>query len=180
MDQTEEEEIKKVAFYQRYWFVLGFLVLLPPVGLLLLWLNKRFNLAVKILLTIIFGYWFVTLFGYMTNSATRSQMSAAAARQAVTEQKAASEQKTENTAAANTPEVTLAEYSKIEPGMTYDQIVAIIGGSGTLSYEFEETFDDKICLIQTYSFKGIGDEGANVILSFQDGILSMKTQNGLK
>lgn len=180
MDETENEEIKKVVFYQRYWFVLGFLVLLPPVGLLLLWLNKRCNLAVKILLTIVFGYWIVTLFGYINDSETRAQMTAAAARQAATEQQANTEKNTTETIKENTPDITLTEYENIESGMSYDEIVGIVGGPGTLSYEFEETFAEKVCLIQTYSFKGVGDEGANVILSFQDGILSMKTQTGLK
>jgi len=168
------EETIKVPFYQRIWFVMLFLVFIPPIGILFLWLNKRFNLAVKIILTIVFGYWIVILFGYMTDSKTTTQLAATAAKQAVTEQQP------EIVVPDNTPQITLAEFDTIKKSMTYDEIVAIVGSPGTLSYGYEEDMGNETRYIQAYTFEGSGDNGANVILSFQNGVLSMKTQSGLK
>ncbi|MGM0806476.1 MAG: DUF3862 domain-containing protein [Bacillota bacterium] len=69
-------------------------------------------------------------------------------------------------------EVTLDQFNKLENGMTFEQVTDILGGEGELNSAAGDT--------KMYSYKGKGDFGANVILSFQGNKLMNKTQMGLK
>ncbi len=72
--------------------------------------------------------------------------------------------------------LNLEKFNKIETGMTYEQVVAIIGEEGTVLSESE------ISNIKTiiYSWYGKGSIGANANITFQNGKVISKAQFGLK
>lgn len=72
--------------------------------------------------------------------------------------------------------ITYEEYTKIETGMTYDEVVEIIG-----SYGYELSRVD-IAGYQTVSvgWDGHGSIGTNANVTFQNGVVVSKAQAGLK
>lgn len=74
--------------------------------------------------------------------------------------------------------VTLAEYNQLKNGMSYDEVVSIIGGECTKESEVGDE-DDELYTV-TYGCNGSGDTGANVQLLFQGGELDTKAQFGLR
>ena len=72
--------------------------------------------------------------------------------------------------------LNLEKFNKIETGMTYAQVVEIIGEEGTVLSESE------IANIKTtiYSWYGEGSIGANANITFQNGKVTAKAQFGLK
>lgn len=72
--------------------------------------------------------------------------------------------------------LNLEKFNKIETGMTYEQVVEIIGEEGTILSESE------IANIKTaiYSWYGEGSIGANANITFQNGKVTAKAQFGLK
>ncbi|MEA5134660.1 MAG: zinc-ribbon domain-containing protein [Candidatus Fimivivens sp.] len=76
----------------------------------------------------------------------------------------------------NAPTISYAEYTKIEMGMTYDEVCKIVGSSGTEIMRSEvEGFQFTII-----GWKGEGPDGANATVSFQNGKEIAKAQFGLK
>lgn len=79
-------------------------------------------------------------------------------------------------------EVTLEEFMQIKSGMTYDEVVDIIGFDGELtsqvdygSFDFgEETIDTST---DFYIWKNL--LGSNCIVVFQGGVVTTKSQFGL-
>jgi len=74
--------------------------------------------------------------------------------------------------------ISLAEFEKIQNGMTYEEVVEIIGGECTMSAETGEKNSQFYTV--SYGCNGDGTTGANAQLMFQGGKLSMKAQFGLK
>ena len=74
--------------------------------------------------------------------------------------------------------VTLAEFEKIQNGMTQAEVEAIIGGACTMNSEVGE----KGTAIYTVSYgcNGKGTLGANALFMYQGGKLMTKSQAGLK
>ncbi|HKQ75200.1 MAG TPA: DUF3862 domain-containing protein [Blastocatellia bacterium] len=71
--------------------------------------------------------------------------------------------------------VTLAQYQRLQTGMTYHQVVGILVVEGV------EISRSKIGDHITVKYKWEGDgPGANLSATFQDGKLTQKTQFGLK
>lgn len=56
IDKFKEKDTR--WYYQR-WFVLLTLLILPPLGITLLWAGSKFKIPWKIIFTILFGSWFV-------------------------------------------------------------------------------------------------------------------------
>lgn len=83
---------------------------------------------------------------------------------------------------ADSDKLTLEKYNQIENGMTYEEVVEIIGFEGTPEAEVGE----KGSAYYTVSYRYIGDDqvngdlGANASFMFQGGKLNMKSQLGLK
>jgi len=50
---------KDTRWYYRRWFVLLTLLILPPLGITLLWAGSKFKIPWKIIFTILFGSWFI-------------------------------------------------------------------------------------------------------------------------
>lgn len=80
--------------------------------------------------------------------------------------------------AEDVPIITLAEYELLTDGMTYERVVAIIGGRGLLQYDVEGS-DVKL---QGYLWQGIrhGFITGQATVSFVNGALSDKSQFGLE
>lgn len=74
--------------------------------------------------------------------------------------------------------VTLDEFNKIQNGMSYEEVVAIIGGEGNMISESGEKGSDLYTVM--YEYKGEGDIGANANFMFQGNKLQNKAQMGLK
>jgi hypothetical protein len=72
------------------------------------------------------------------------------------------------------PPVTLAEYSALTEGMSYEQAVRIIGESGT------EVSRSEIAGFSTVMYSWQNPGGANMNAMFQNGSLVTKAQFGLK
>lgn len=74
--------------------------------------------------------------------------------------------------------LNLANYARVEMGMTYDQVKAIIGPASEelASSEFGAGTE---FAVQTVMLTWNGSWGANAIISFQNGRVAMKTQTGL-
>ena len=75
-------------------------------------------------------------------------------------------------------QVTKDVFDKINNGMSYEEVIGIIGGEGEVISESGQK-GDKFYIVM-YKYKGVGDIAANVNLIFQGGKLINKSQIGLK
>ena len=77
---------------------------------------------------------------------------------------------------ASTAGVTMENYNRLKTGMTYAQVVQILGKEG------EELSSNEIGGYKTVMYKWDGDAGwgANMNAMFQNGKLNSKSQFGLK
>lgn len=89
------------------------------------------------------------------------------------------EKKAEPKKEVNDPEMTKAEFNKLRNGMTYEEVIKIVGGEGELSSEVGAVGDDLYTAM--YTFEG-NSFGGNANLTFQGSPakLNMKAQFGLK
>lgn len=76
------------------------------------------------------------------------------------------------------PNISKAEFDKLENGMTYEEVVAIIGGEGEVMSEVGVKGDQFYTVMYTY--EGEKGFGSNANFTFQDGKLQAKAQLGLK
>lgn len=171
------DENVKVPWWQKTWVVVLACVFIPPAGLTLLWVNSKGGIGLRIFLTIILAIYSLMWFAGITGGGNAATTTPQASAQTEVASSTVKEAKPV-TAPDNSPKMNMDEFIAIQNGMTYDEVVAIVGGPGTLSSEVGTKGEPYYT--QTYSFEGEGDFGANVILSFQDGTLSVKTQYGLK
>lgn len=72
-------------------------------------------------------------------------------------------------------EITMDQYNSIETGMTYDEVVALLGGEGTLLSDTELAGSTS----QIYMWEGTS-LGANANITFSDGKVVAKAQYGLE
>ena len=86
--------------------------------------------------------------------------------------------KTEQKKADNPPTISKSEFEKIKNGMTYKQVVEIIGGPGEVLSEAGEQGTEFYTVMYTY--EGEGSIGANANFMFQGGKLQAKAQFGLE
>lgn len=77
----------------------------------------------------------------------------------------------------DTGKITKAEFEAIESGMTYDEVVEIIGGPGEVMSESGN--EGEAAHTVMYSWDGVGQLGANANATFQGGELINKAQFGL-
>jgi hypothetical protein len=80
--------------------------------------------------------------------------------------------------AASKVTITKEEFDKIQNGMTYEQVVKIVGGEGHKVSESGKPGTTEHTVM--YDYQGEGDLGANASLMFQGGKLINKSQFGLK
>lgn len=75
--------------------------------------------------------------------------------------------------------ISLAEFNKIETGMTYKEVCDIVGGEGTLGSSVDVGIG-KEYKTEIYQWTGDGVVGANANVTFQGGKVISKAQIGLK
>lgn len=77
---------------------------------------------------------------------------------------------------ANDERITLEEYNKIQTGMTYEEVVNIVGSPGT------DTVTSEVAgySMRVVSWEGNGFVGSNANVTFSNGSVSAKAQIGLK
>ncbi len=84
-------------------------------------------------------------------------------------------------ATAATVKVSNAQYEQVQNGMTYEQVVGIMGGEGQqLS---ESTYNDSNgnpVTLKIYYWEGQGETGANVSITFQGDVVTTKSSYGLQ
>lgn len=78
----------------------------------------------------------------------------------------------------NDPGISLAEFEKIQNGMSYEEVVNIVGGEGKLQSETGEKGTQFYTVM--YGFDGENGFGSNAVLMFQGGKLNSKSQFGLE
>jgi hypothetical protein len=87
-----------------------------------------------------------------------------------------SDSTSQQSAPISSPGVTLARFNRLQEGMTYDEVVAVLGSRGVLIGSSD------IAGVKTvsYQWEGNGTPGANMSAMFQNGQLITKAQAGLK
>lgn len=76
----------------------------------------------------------------------------------------------------NSPKISKEEFDALETGMTYEEVVSIIGGEGELSSQVDVAgYETKM-----YMWEGEGSIGANANAMFQNNSLTSKAQFGLE
>ena len=74
----------KVKFYEKNWFMWATLILFAPVGIFLMWKYRRFGKVPKVILSCVFGIWFL-LFASSFQTATQSYNTASVLNQTPTQ-----------------------------------------------------------------------------------------------
>ena len=77
----------------------------------------------------------------------------------------------------NDPKISLDEFNQIQTGMTYQQVVDIIGSEGTVLSETDIGGAEYKTTI--YTWEGFGSFGANANITIQGGKVVSKAQFGL-
>lgn len=80
--------------------------------------------------------------------------------------------------APNDEYITMDEFNQIQAGMSYQDVVNIIGSTGELLSSVD--IGDAQYKTEMYSWEGKGSVGANANVMFQGGIVSSKAQFGLE
>lgn len=78
----------------------------------------------------------------------------------------------------NDEKITLEEFNQIKTGMTYDEVVKIIGGEGVVLSESNIGNSEQYHTI-IYKWEGKGSIGANANITIQGGKVISKAQAGL-
>jgi len=91
----QDKKSGKTPFYFKGWFIVLMLILLPPVGIALMWIGKRFNIVVRIILTVIFGLLFLSQVSTMLKNKDGKQDTVAVETQAETKKETKKEVKKE-------------------------------------------------------------------------------------
>lgn len=79
----------------------------------------------------------------------------------------------------NDPTISLDEFNQIATGMTYDEVVKIIGGPGEILSQTDLGMGDEYASVM-YMWDGEGSIGANANIMFQGGEVISKAQFGLE
>lgn len=74
--------------------------------------------------------------------------------------------------------ITMAEFEKIQNGMTYEEVVNIIGAEGEIISETGQKGEQFYTVL--YQWEGESGFGANANATFQDGKMVNKAQFGLE
>lgn len=95
-----------------------------------------------------------------------------------TKEETAAPKKVEKKEKKNDPGISMAEFEKVQSGMTYEEVVKIIGGEGEMQSETGAKGDE----YYTVGYKWDGEKGfgSNAIMMFQSNKLDTKAQVGLK
>lgn len=113
----------------------------------------------------------------VTEEATAEEPAEAeATEEAAVEEEAPAEEPAEP---ANGPELTKAEFDQIENGMTYEEVVAIIGSEGELMSEVGAEGEQFYTSMYMWEGESLGSN-ANVTFQGSPAVVEMKAQFGLE
>ena len=78
--------------------------------------------------------------------------------------------------------MTLKEFDSIQIGMTVSEVANIVGSNGVISSTSTTDIPELNMYhkIEIRSYEGAGSVGANALITFENGKVSMKVQAGLK
>ncbi len=113
-------EKEKIKFYKSKWFMWVCLILLPPIGIVLLWaFHKSLKKAVKIIFTIIFSFWCFILIAFANVDTSDIQSNSTTSTQQTTQSEtltteSATKATATNTEAATKPTTQTTTKSKLE------------------------------------------------------------------
>lgn len=79
----------------------------------------------------------------------------------------------------NEPTISLAEFDQIKTGMSYDEVVKIVGGLGQILSQADLGLGSEYASVM-YMWEGEGMVGANANVMFQGGEVVSKSQFGLE
>lgn len=85
----------------------------------------------------------------------------------------------ESHVAYNADTITMEEFNQITTGMTYDEVVSIIGGEGEILSQTDLGLGSEYNSVM-YEWQGEGGIGANANVMFQGGVVVSKAQFGLE
>ena len=88
------------------------------------------------------------------------------------------EESAEKKETKNDPGISKKEFEQIQSGMTYEEVVSIIGGEGEVLSESGNKGEDLHTVM--YQWDGESGFGANANAMFQGGKLNTKSQFGLE
>lgn len=71
----------KEKFYQKTWFVVLMLFLIFPLGLILMWVNKKFKPVIRVVLTVLFAFVWLLILASCTSDSQTSQTATATTEQ---------------------------------------------------------------------------------------------------
>jgi len=171
------EENKKTAFVFEKWFVWLMLFIVPPVGIVFLWINEKFSQTTKVLLTILFVFYlffyvpfttgFTTGFFGLSSETTQPEQTQTVAAEQMPEEKATADKAAADKAAADEAAALAAKPAPVSidlgagvyiagediPVGKYD-ITLVSGDSNffadTASGHINEIFGTRSNYIQTY------------------------------
>lgn len=85
--EEDNNSDNKVKFYNKSWFMWTTLIFFAPVGIFLMWKNKRFNKLGRVVASIVFGLLFMVAININSDSNSQSSKKSVETAKAVTEQK---------------------------------------------------------------------------------------------
>lgn len=97
----------KEKFYQKTWFVVLMLFLIFPLGLILMWVNKKFKPVIRVVLTVLFAFVWLLILASCTSDSQTSQTATA-----TTEQTTATVEQTETTTSKPNTSARVDEISR--------------------------------------------------------------------
>jgi len=87
----------------------------------------------------------------------------------------------DTTPSASGVKVTDDQYNQIQNGMSYQDVVTLLGGEGTLlSQTNNNDSNGNPVELKIYYWEGQGETGANVSVTFSGGVVTSKTSYGLQ
>lgn len=78
--------------------------------------------------------------------------------------------------------VTVEQFNQVQLGMTYEQVCAVFGREGTFLEPETQVQNENggVSTLRTYYWEAQGAQGANVCVTFKDGIVETISQFGLQ
>ena len=188
----------KPSWYENVAIVIIALFCCAPLGLIFVWLNKSWTNKTKTIITaVIIGLAVVgAIIGAVSGGSSSTDASAPATTAGNSSQATTTSRDSQSTTSSMAPATTTsnaptttaapknsasmskAEFDQIQNGMTYAQVVEIVGSDGELLSEVGSPGSQ--FFTQMYKWDGSGGLGANANVLFQSGGVQSKAQFGLK
>lgn len=66
MNNQDINSKPKLAFYEKTWFIIVMMIVLPPAGIFLMWFFKEWSTPIKIVLSIVLIFYCSIYFGVIS------------------------------------------------------------------------------------------------------------------